>query len=48
MGLLLLARAEEPGPARGALHKAQGQDDPRRGAVAVALRHQVALLDPFS
>ena len=35
------ARAEEPGPARGALHQAQGQDHPRRGAVSVAFRHQV-------
>jgi hypothetical protein len=38
---LFPARAEEPGPAWGALHQAQGQDHPRRGAVSVAFRHQV-------
>jgi hypothetical protein len=36
-----LARAEEPGPAGGALYQAQGQDRPRRSAVPVTLRHQV-------
>jgi hypothetical protein len=36
-----LARTEEPGPAGGALHQAQGQDRPRRSADPVTLRHQV-------
>jgi hypothetical protein len=34
-------RVEEPGPARGTLHQAQGQHRPRRGAVPVTLRNQV-------